>query len=558
MPDLPGGTVTFLFTDIEGSTRLWEQRPEAMRQALSRHDEIMRSAILQNDGHVFKTMGDSFCASFYTPLSTLHAALAAQQALVCESWPDEAPIKVRMALHTGAVEAHDSDYSGQPLNRVARLLAAGHGGQVLLSLATGELVRDTLPPAASLQTLGEHRLRDLSRPETIFQLLHPDLPAEFPPLKSLDRFPNNLPRQLTSFIGREKEMAEIKSLVMAETQGRSTRYRLLESVRQYGRDRLLDHGGGAEVRGRYRDYFLAFAEDANPKLRGAEQRQWFEALETEHDNLRQALAFCLEDADGVESGLRLAAALTYFWDTRGHYGEGRAHVAAALERDRGQMFPLARARALIGAIDLAWRQGDSAPACALGAESLRIFQELGDRYGIATCLHNLAEIAAFESDTAAARTLYEESLATCRELGDRHGIALNLAEIGSLSSHLGDCGAARCLYEEALAIQRELGNAYQIAWTLQGLGFWRIDRGNLAGLARFWNRAFGCSKQIRIGTDWRARWSVAAGWQWSRGRWSVDLGSMGRPRACARPSGIRFGPVSGMSGMGTGHWRNRC
>src|SRR5579871_657037 len=215
MPGLPGGTVTFLFTDIEGSTRLWEEYPDAMRAALARHDELLRAAIQSNDGHVFKTGGDAFCAAFHTAPDALNAALVAQQALVSERWPDPIRIKVRMALHTGAAEVRDNDYFGQPLNRVARLLGTGHGGQVLLSLATQELTRDALPPSASLLAMGEHRLRDLNRPETVFQLLHPDLPAEFPLLKSLDNaaLPNNLPQQLTSFIGREKEIDEVKRLL---------------------------------------------------------------------------------------------------------------------------------------------------------------------------------------------------------------------------------------------------------------------------------------------------------------------------------------------------------
>ena len=164
---LPTGTVTFLFTDIEGSTRLWEQHPEAMRLALARHDTLLRQAIEVNNGVVFKTIGDAFCAAFATALDALTAALAAQQALHTELWTDTLSLNVRMALHTGAAELRDNDYFGQPLNRVSRLLAAGHGGQVLLSLPTEELVRDTLPSFISLHNMGQHRLRDLSRPETI-------------------------------------------------------------------------------------------------------------------------------------------------------------------------------------------------------------------------------------------------------------------------------------------------------------------------------------------------------------------------------------------------------
>ena len=212
---VPSGTVTFLFTDIEGSTRLWEDYPQAMRQALARHDEMLRQAVESNDGVVFKTIGDAFCAAFATAPDALNAALTSQCAFHSEPWPDDLSLRVRMALHTGAVEHRDNDYFGQPLNRVARLLGAGHGAQVLLSDVAHDLTRDTLLPSVRLRPLGEHRLRDLGRPETVFQLLHPDLPSDFPPLKSLDNpeLPNNLPQQVTSFIGREKAMAEVKTLL---------------------------------------------------------------------------------------------------------------------------------------------------------------------------------------------------------------------------------------------------------------------------------------------------------------------------------------------------------
>src|SRR5262245_25800198 len=132
---LPSGTVTFLFTDIEGSTRLWEQHPEAMRVALARHDALLRQAIGANGGHVFKGMGDQFCAAFAIAPDAIAAALTAQQTLASASWGEVGPVRVRMALHTGAVEQREGDYFGPPLNRVARLLDAGHGGQVLLSQA---------------------------------------------------------------------------------------------------------------------------------------------------------------------------------------------------------------------------------------------------------------------------------------------------------------------------------------------------------------------------------------------------------------------------------------
>jgi predicted ATPase/class 3 adenylate cyclase/Tfp pilus assembly protein PilF len=210
----PTGTVTFLFTDIEGSTLLWEAQPEEMRTALARHDALVREAIVSANGYVFKTVGDAYCAAFAMAPDAVSAALMVQMALNGERWPEETPIKVRMALHTGAVEIRDGDYFGPALNRVARLLSTGHGGQTLLSQTTYDLVRDTLPDAASLRDLGAHQLKDLARPEQVYQLQHPGLLGEFPPIKSLSTHPNNLPKQLTSFIGRQKEIAEIEALLV--------------------------------------------------------------------------------------------------------------------------------------------------------------------------------------------------------------------------------------------------------------------------------------------------------------------------------------------------------
>lgn len=213
MPGMPIGTVTFLFTDIEGSTRLWETHAERMSSALARHDALMRGAIESEDGHVFKTVGDAFCATFHTPQSALLAAIKAQAALDKEPWPEETKIKVRMALHTGAVEVRDNDYFGQPLSRVARLLSTGHGGQVLMSLATQELVRDGLPAHIILRDMGAVRLKDLIRPEHVFQAHGAGQPSTFPPLKTLDMQRHNLPVQSTSFVGRQQEIEEISRML---------------------------------------------------------------------------------------------------------------------------------------------------------------------------------------------------------------------------------------------------------------------------------------------------------------------------------------------------------
>ncbi len=213
MAELPTGTVTFLFTDIEGSTTRWEHHPDAMRTALARHDALLRSAIAAHHGYVFKMMGDAVYAAFAVPADAVSAAVAAQRAVAAEEWGEVGPIRVRMALHTGAAQSRDDDYFGPTLNRVARVLSTGYGGQVLLSTVIYELVRDALPAGASLKDLGEHALKDLLRPEHVYQLTIPDLPTDFPALKSLERHPHNLPVQPTPFLGREHEVTGVCDLL---------------------------------------------------------------------------------------------------------------------------------------------------------------------------------------------------------------------------------------------------------------------------------------------------------------------------------------------------------
>jgi predicted ATPase/class 3 adenylate cyclase/Tfp pilus assembly protein PilF len=770
MPALPSGTVTFLFTDIPGSTRLWEEYPDAMRLALARHDDLLREAIERHNGHIFKVLGDAFCVAFHTAPEALNTVLDAQKALISEPWPAAVTLKVRMALHAGPTELRDNDYFGQPVNRVARLLDVAHEGQVLISAVARELVRDGLPSGCSLLNLGEHRLRDLNHPETVYQLLHSDLPADFPAPKSLNNLEvgNNLPLQATSFIGREKAIAEIsallaksrmltltgaggsgktrlalqiavevlerypdgvwlaelaplgepdlvpqivahavaiseqpgknlqqtllesmkskkllllldncehliaacaqltaallrtcpnitvlatsrkalnivgeqtytvpsltlpdagltisgeslsryeavrlfieraqlvkpdfavtdtdtaalaqvcrrldgiplaielaaarvraltvedintrldncfrlltggsrtavprqqtlralidwsydllseqekmllnrlsvfsggwtlaaaeqvssgesiedwevldlltglvdKSLVIADTQGATTRYRLLETVRQYARERLVESGESVESGTRHRDYFLALAEAISPKLGGSEQASWLAVLEEEHDNLRLVLNFCLEDPDGAEAGLRLAGALQRFWLTRGHLSEGRQHLAAALSRPVGPERLHARAAALNGSGVLALRQSDYATARAHHQESLDIYREQGDKRGIAHSLNNLGNVAHDQGDYARARMMHQESLEIRRELGDKQGIAASLGNQGNVALRQGDYTAARIMYEECLATFRELGNRWGVAAALNSLGNVAHDQGD--------------------------------------------------------------------------------
>ena len=208
-------TVTFLFTDIEGSTQLWEHYPEPMQAALVRHDTLLRAAIENHQGRFIKTTGDGLHAVFDSASDGAAAVVAGQRALRAEAWGATGPLKVRMALHTGEAEAREGDYYGPNVNRAARLMSLGAGGQILMSAVTAELVQGRLAAELALRDLGDHRLKDLVRPEHVFQLVAPDLPADFPPLRSLNAFPNNLPVQLTSFIGRERELADAKRLLMS-------------------------------------------------------------------------------------------------------------------------------------------------------------------------------------------------------------------------------------------------------------------------------------------------------------------------------------------------------
>jgi class 3 adenylate cyclase len=208
-PDVAAGTLTFLFTDLAGSTQLWERFSEAMKGALNRHDSILRAAIAGSSGRVIKTTGDGMMAVFQTAVDGVAASLAAQRGLGRERWAETGALRVRMGLHAGQAERQAGDYFGPTVNRTARIMSAGHGGQVLLSASAAALAVDGLRDGATLRDLGEHRLKDLGRPERVFQLMHPDLTAIFPPLATLEREPSNLPARTEAFVGRGAELEQI-------------------------------------------------------------------------------------------------------------------------------------------------------------------------------------------------------------------------------------------------------------------------------------------------------------------------------------------------------------
>ncbi|HLF72840.1 MAG TPA: adenylate/guanylate cyclase domain-containing protein, partial [Anaerolineales bacterium] len=217
MTSKPTGTVTFLFTDIEGSTKLAQQHRDTWERLRGRHHAILRAAIEEHNGCVFQIVGDSFSAAFHTAIEALHAASEAQRNLQNESW-SPAPIKVRMGIHTGTATLKDDssgvEYEGYTtLALTQRIMSVGHGGQILLSQTTYDLVKDRIPEKMELRDMGERRLKDILQAEPLYQVVIPDLLSDFPPLKTLETFRHNLPTQLTSFIGREREMDEAGTLL---------------------------------------------------------------------------------------------------------------------------------------------------------------------------------------------------------------------------------------------------------------------------------------------------------------------------------------------------------
>jgi class 3 adenylate cyclase len=257
----PTGTVAFLFTDIERSTQRWESHREAMNDAVKRHDVLLRDAIDRHSGYVFKAIGDAFCVAFARVSDAVASAFEAQRALSAEDFSSVGGLPIRIGLHAGEASERNGDYFGPAVNRVARLVSIGHGGQILLSGVTRDLAHSDLPAGTSLLYLGSHRLKDLTEAEHVWQLTIASLPAEFPPLKSLDTIPNNLPITPTSFRGRERDLEEVTSLL-----GQHKLLTLFGSG-GVGKTRLALQVG-AEVLDHYPDgvWFADFAPIINPEL----------------------------------------------------------------------------------------------------------------------------------------------------------------------------------------------------------------------------------------------------------------------------------------------------
>jgi predicted ATPase/class 3 adenylate cyclase len=783
MSALPTGTVTFLFTDIEGSTRLLQSLGDRYPAVLAAHDDLLRTVVREAGGVEVSTAGDSFFVVFPVAAQAIAAAAAAQRAIAAQAWPEDARVRVRMGLHTGEAVLSGDTYVGLDVHRAARICAAGHGGQILVSEATAALAAHDLPQGLTLVDLGLHRLKDLQRPERLFQATHPDLPSTFPPLRSLDVAPNNLPVPITSFVGREAEMAEVKhllaaarlltlrgpggagktrlalqaatdlldrfpdgvwlvdlapirepalvaqtvasalgvrepgrppqdvlgdvlrertallvldncehllaacadlcalllpvapglrvlatsreplgvagervftvpplsvpdaraadaetvalsaaarlfveraslyrpgftltgenaravgeiarrldgiplalelaaarirvlsaqeiatrledrfrlltggprgslphhqtleaaiewsydllaeeerrlfrhlsvfaggftletaegvcratgaappdmldllarlidkSLVMVEPgDGRQTRYRMLETLRQFALPRLVASGEADAARRAHRAFFLQLAEDAELRLQGPEQKAWLDRLEADHDNFRAALEWSRTDPD-VETGVRLAGALWWFWEVRGYWTEGWRWLNELLPRARTAT-PAARVKLLNAAAGLALRLDDFERVEALASEALALSRDVHDRRTEASCLVILGIHACRTENYGKAEILGGEGLTLATQLGDTVGTAWARATLGFVARSKGEAEKAQTLLEESLRQLTALGHTWAIAIVSINLGQLARDRGDLHAAVAFFEEALVRMRQI--------------------------------------------------------------
>ena len=795
----PSGTVTFLFTDIEGSTKLAQEHRDRWEDLRARHHAILRSVMDVCNGFVFQIIGDAFCVAFHTAKEGLAAAIESQQKLQAETW-DRTPVKVRMGIHTGSAELRGSEYYGYlTLAKVQRVMSVAYGGQILLSNASAELLHGELSGGILLRDMKEHRLKGLPAPERLWQAVVPDLQQDFPPLQSLNEIPNNLPVQLTTFIGREKEVKQIKkrlnknrlvtltgsggvgktrlsiqvasgllsefphgvwlvelaqitdpdlvtrtvcaaldvtpqgnmpalnvlteylkskkillvvdncehlidacaqlcdsllhacpdlrmiassrealgvdgenayrvpSLSLTDPNNRlenieqseavqlfverantilpgyalteanasniaeicqrldgialaielaasrvkllkvdqirarledafrlltggsrtalprqqtlrgtidwsynllseeertvlrclsvfiggwtidaaesvcdnvnmldlltrlvdkslvtvdrehsnEPRYYLLETIRQYAREKLAESGEGEQIRARHLDYFLQLAQRAEPELYGAGQIEWSQKLEDEYENTRAALEWSLQG--NVSMGQQLAAALSWSWQFNGHHSEGYEWLEKMLAVNPEEK-TLVRAKLLLGAGWLAswlgfreeivtrfceasivlFRQLRDEPSAALALailaeralarsdydqavalidESRELFRKAGNKWGIRHAFLVLGHIAVARENFEQAQKYYEESGLLAKEMGDQDGFAVALACIGLVAEKLGDDERAMDLYEEALQIEKAVKSKSMISWILRFMGMMYIRLG---------------------------------------------------------------------------------
>jgi predicted ATPase/class 3 adenylate cyclase len=371
---LPSGTVTLLFTDIEGSTQHWEEQRAAMPEALRRHDELLRTAIEAHSGHVFKTMGDAFCAAFSRAPDAVAAAADAQRALAAEDWSAIGGLAVRMALHSGTTDERESDYFGPTVNRVARLLATAHGGQVVVSGSTAPLVRGVMPERTELRDLGEHRLKDLVEREHVWQLTIETLQTEFPALRSLDARPNNLPIQRTSFVGREQDIADVTELL--------ERHRLLTLAGSggVGKTRLALQVG-AELLDRYPDgvWFVDLAPISDPELVSSVTAHALGMRQQQGRRVDEAIAHWLKPKK-----------LLLIFDNCEHVLEPVAKLAASILATAPEVAILATSRQ---PLDIAGEAAHRLPSLPLPGDVAGLTVDEALRYGAIALFADRAKVA---------------------------------------------------------------------------------------------------------------------------------------------------------------------
>ena len=743
--ELPSdGALTFLFTDIQGSTEKWEEEPVRMAQAVACHDELMRKAVDAHRGRVIKSTGDGIYAAFADSLDAVRAVVAIQAELRDPAVTAGIPLMVRCGLHSGEAELRDNDYFGSTLNRAARIMHSAYGGQVLVSRSVAELLADRLPADISLRNLGDVRLKGLATPERVYEVLHPRLRDDFPPLRSLEATPNNFPQQLTSFIGRERELMEVeallqgarlltllgmgglgktrlalqvgtklmdrfddgawfvdlasirepslvasavakalglheepgrpiveslrahlkprktllildnceqvisaaatiadailasapevriiatsreplrvpgeqtypllplpvpdragnvealsrstavrlfvdrarlnspsfsldehealqvaelvarlegiplalelaaarvrsltvaeinsrlkdryklltgggrvllerqqtlralvdwsydllseheqlalirlsvfagsfdltaaeqicgvdplasddmldllaslvdKSLVLSAEWAAGTRYRMLETIRDYGREKLQRAGESTALAQRHYEYYFVLAKAARNGLLGRKQAEWMRRVETELDNVRAAIALGLTGDGDPIIAVKIAVAMQGFWILGGHATEGRDYIRVMLALPPVQAHETALAHALYVGAALATSQGDYAQARDMLERCLVLRRALGNEVDVAAALSTLSEALVHRGDIASAGEREEEALAIFRRLGDRRGEAIGHQHLAQICIYSGDDREARNHLEQSLAIAREI------------------------------------------------------------------------------------------------------
>lgn len=446
------GTVTFAFTDIEQSTRRWERNFSAMEDAVRRHDALVRGAIADHRGYVFKALGDAFCAAFARAEDAVAAMVDVQRLLAAEDFSELDGLPVRTAIHTGTANERDGDYFGPTVNRVARLLAIGHGGQILLSGATAALVEGNLPPTTRLRDLGEHRLRDLARPERVYGLSAPDLAIDLPPLRSLGTLATNLPLQLTSFVGRETELAQIESLIK--------------------RHRLVTLVGSAGV-GKTRTMLQVAANQLDHCDDGA----WFVELAPlssgDHIPLAvaQAMGIALEPGDALQSLVNALNAknVLLLVDNCEHLVEPAARAIATLLTNCPKLSVLASSRQ---ALDVDGEQLYRLPSLDVPGEDQAESLHAADAMQSAAILLFVDRAAAVEKRFA----LTDENATAIAEICRRlDGIPLAIELAASRMSILSLSQLSKMLNERFRVLAQKKGDRLPRQQTLRALIDWSFD-----------------------------------------------------------------------------------